>query len=602
MHRSVAVLALMLPVLTWNQGQALVEKYRNWRGRAIAMQAQNLRLAGRADQALSLLVNAFGGSPREPQLIRAIAWASAAAFPNQAKYFLEKLVAAEAASTDDLLLLGSIHVTLKEGREAAAIYQELVREQPRNPDVWRAWAAACHQCGQFSEAMKAYRKVLLYAPHDRQASLGVADLLIRSGVERDQNSAIDLLLAQLERSTVARLPASGELADLLLGLSVVDARQRRELARLLSQVPDPTPEHRVAAIFYAYPPKPGAVDGGRRRERLQAFLADHRGLGLADRAKVSSWLHRHGEHALVLDWTSLAEASGDARLFAERLDALMACGLWREAAEIAAAPGSRDLGANRDLLQTLAILRSCREPRSMAESMLVQALADAGTENRPLARNAIACAALDYGLFEVAAKAFAENIVEGAHSTVCPLNEFLLAARNGGQTASEVGRVLAARARMDRADVDLQKQSLYFQLLCGQEMERAAYQTGALRQASPGDPYLKFLDAFARYRLGDYVGATKALVPLPAHRWHQGETLVIATILASGGRLREAATLAEKVTGKGTFEEERRLLEGWQGKHLVAPDLLSDAAAANSGEALTASASSPGGGFWAPDR
>lgn len=602
MHRGVAVVALLLPVLTWNQGQALVEKYRNLRGRAIARQAENLRLAGRADQALSLLVNAFGGSPREPQLIRAIAWASAATFPNQAKYFLEKLVATEAASTDDLLLLGSIHVTLKEGRQAAAIYQELVREQPRNPDVWRAWAAACHQCGQFSEAMKAYQKVLLYAPHDLQASLGVADLLVRTGAERDQKSAIDLLLAQLERSAAARLPASRELADLLLGLSVVDARQRGELARLLDQVPDSTPEHQVAAIFYAHPPKPGAVDGARRRERLQTFLAQHRGLGIADRAKVSSWLHRHGEHALVLDWTSLAEASGDERLFAERLDALMACGLWREAAEIAAEPGSRDLGANRELLEALAVLRSCREPRSMAETMLVHALADAEKENRALARNAIAYAALDYGLFQVAAEAFAGNIAQGAHSTVCPLNEFLLAARNGGQTAPEVGRVLAARARVDRADVDLQKQSLYFQLLCGQEMERAAHQTGALRQASPADPYLKFLDAFARYRLGDYVGATRALVPLPSHRWHQGETLVIATILASGGRLREAATLAGKVTGKGTFEEERRLLEGWQGKHLVTPGLLSDAAEGSSKEALAARASSPREGLWIQDR
>lgn len=590
-------MALMLPLLTWNLGPRVIVRIQNGRGRIIARQAENLRLSGRSDQAMSLLVNAFGKAHREPVVIRGIAWASATSFPSQAQYFLDKLVAMQAASTDDLLLLASMRAAFRDGRGAAAIYQDLVREQPSNPDVWRAWAAACHQCGEFSEAMKAYRRVLLHLPHDIQAAMGVADLLMRTGSDRDRTEAIAMLLSQLERATGARLPESNQIADFLMRVAVTEPRQRSDLARLLPHVADPLPEHQVAAIVLSFSSKPVAGEGRQRRERLRAYLSMHRGLGLADRAKVSSWLHKSGEHALLLDWTSLAEAAADARLFAERLEALMACGLWREAAELAMEPGARDLAAHRDLLQTLAILRSCREPRHVAESMLEQALHKSRRADGSLARNAIGYAALDYGLFHVAANAFAENMADDANASVCPLSEYLLAARNGGHQAGEVEKVLSGRSKIERADLDLQKQAIYFHLLCGSEIERAAWQAGELRKNRAADPYLRFLDAFARYRLGDYLGATQALIPLPSHRWHQGETLVIATILASGGHLREAAALATKVSGKGIFEEERRLLESWQNKTLLAPDLLS-AVTDRASHRAAAGASSPRAESW----
>jgi hypothetical protein len=106
-------------------------------------------------------------------------------------------------------------------------------------------------------------------------------------------------------------------------------------------------------------------------------------------------------------------------------------------------------------------------------------------------------------------------------------------------------------------------------------MERAALDLARLKKDLPNDPFVKFLNGFMGYRLGDYTSAVHSLVPMPAHRWQQGETIVIATILASGGKTREAAKLAERITGQGVFPEERRMLEGWKSRTELDPGLLS---------------------------
>jgi len=65
-----------------------------------------------------------------------------------------------------------------------------------------------------------------------------------------------------------------------------------------------------------------------------------------------------------------------------------------------------------------------------------------------------------------------------------------------------------------------------------------------------------------------------ALPTLP-HRWQQGETVVISTILAAGGQVRQAAQLASKITGEGVFAEEQQMLDAWLSKPVLDSTLLS---------------------------
>ncbi len=574
LHRAIVLVALVLPYFIWNHGQTLVQQGKGWQGRMEARQAEQLRLSGRSDAALCALMHAYDRAPAEPEILRGIAWAAAPSFPLQAKHFLEKLTDAEAMTPPDLMLHASVLLTLDQPAEAAKIYELLVKHQPHNPDVWRAWGAACHQRGELSEAMKAYRHVLASCPHDLQANVGIAELLMRSATGPDSKTGTALLLRQLERSVGARLAISGDVADLIVNVGVTDAAQRAQLASLLRRMPDPAAEHIVAGIFLSYPVAPDAEAGHQRREDVRRFLSTHRDLGSPQRHAVATLLQKGGENGLLLDWTSLADAAGDAVVFSQRLNALMTTGQWREAAEMAAHPAAGDIGTQQPWLHAFRVLSTCREPKAVAERILEQSLTEAKAGGQSYACNAIGFAALDHGLFRLASHAFADSIEHGLH-TASPLKEYLHAARRSGEPASGVMRIIATRARGDLSDATLQQQSIYFRLLCGAEIERAALDLEQLRQGDADAPYLKFLNAFMRYRHGDYAGAVKALLPLPARRWHQGETVVISSILAAGGQMQQAAQLASKITGEGVFQEEADLLQSWQSRSLMGPQLLS---------------------------
>lgn len=574
MHRVLVPLAFMVPYLVWIHGQTFVTMGKMWQGRMEARKAEQLRLTGRSDAALSMLMHAYNRVPNEPEIIRGIAWAAAPAFPLQAKYFLEKLVAKEAATAEDQMLLTTVYLALEQPVEAAAVFQAMVKHQPKNPDVWRSWGIACHQKGELSEAMKAYRHVLAYSPHDLQATVGIAQLLLRSGTEKEKTKAVQMLLQQFERTTASKLPGANDLADLLLNLPITDTVQRAKVASLVRQIPDPLPSNAVAGIFLSYPPEPTAEQGRQRREEVKNFLAQHRKLEMDDRKAVSLVLQKMGENSLILDWVSLAEAAGDSVMFAQRIEALLSSGLWKEAAEMARHPAADEAMARQGWMHTLSVLSTCREPKTMAENMITQSLNEAVNGSHYTVCKALGFAALDYGLYPLASRAFATAIRDGSES-VSPIKEYLHAARRSGETAGDVMKVISTRARTERSNEDMQKQSIYFNLLCGIEIESTALDLAQMRQRDPEDPYLKFLNAFTGYRLGDHAGAVRALLPLPQHRWQQGETVVISTILAAGGQLKQAAQLASKITGEGVFPEEQQMLDSWQSRAQTDSGLLS---------------------------
>lgn len=570
-HRCIAIVAIVLPLLTWEHGQKIAGQLHKARTRMVAAKADKLRLEGRHNEALSLLALHGEKAPADPALIRSLAWSCADDLSAHARGFLISLAATGTATVDDMLLLASIHARLEETREAAAIYKSLLREHPRNPDVWRAWAAACRSRGDFSEAFKCYQKVLAILPHDLQAASGLAELMLRSGAKTDTEQAAGMFMAHFERAAGARLASAPALANILLALPLSSEPHRLRLASLLRKMPDATPEQQVAAILFSEPASAQAAD---RRENLRGFLAKNRDLPIADRRTIAKWLEKNGELPLVLDWISPADAAGDPELLAQRMEALLSCGQWKEAAELAAhpsAPSLEDKGAGR-LFHALKVLSKEHQSQTLAAKVLSQALDDSAARGHSAACNAIGFASLDHELYDIAARAFGLAMAKGS-TAACPLDEFLTAARHSGDPAAEAMKVIAARSR-STSDPALKKQSIYLSLLCGDHLERAAMELGELGGAKSADPYLKFLDSFMRFRFGDFSGAVAKLVPLPKHRWRQGEALVISSVLAAGGKLREAAELSGKVSGKGIFPEELELFRNSLHEPAAAPGLL----------------------------
>ena len=87
------------------------------------------------------------------------------------------------------------------------------------------------------------------------------------------------------------------------------------------------------------------------------------------------------------------------------------------------------------------------------------------------------------------------------------------------------------------------------------------------RQLEPQNVYLRFLEALAMHKTGANASdAASLLVPLPRHRWHQGEAAVIASILASSGQIDRSAPLAAQIDPAQLFAEEKSLFTPWQAR------------------------------------
>jgi tetratricopeptide (TPR) repeat protein len=564
------VIAVVMPLLTWRYGQSVVETMKAAKVRHVAARAEKLILKGRSHQAISDLVRVCDLDKHQPEVVRGLAWAGAEDFPAQSSVFFDHLCRTGDARRDDLMMQGHLLLRLGDAAGCATLFSKLIGISPEDPALWRSWGTACLLRGQQKEAARAFRRVLDHLPHDPQATVALADMFSQSRTRADHDLAAEMLIGQLRRAVGARfVTAAHSMAAMLTGLAPERPDLRKELATLLKAMPDPETEHRMAAVFFSFPAIPSAKECAARREGLRHLLPDIAGVSDDERASMVACLQRHGEHALVLDWVTPALAAADAGARGLRVRSLLALGLWREAASLAQSVEDRDMLGSPLLLKALSILGESRQSPRVAESLLNQAMEDVAPRMDAGGMLSVGYAAMDHGLNRMATRALSAAMeLSGDIST--PVNELMSAARRGGATAPEVMRSLAKISARPGTALETRKRAAYLQLLCGEELERAALDVLRLREELPDDPYLRFLNAFAHYRLGDHQGALKSLLPLPKYRWHQGEVAVMTAILSSGGEIAQAASLAGGLTGAGMFDEEMRFLTGNHGGEVIA--------------------------------
>jgi Flp pilus assembly protein TadD len=564
------VIAVVMPLLTWNYGQGVIEAVDAMKVRRIAARAEQMIRKGQPHLAISDLVHVCDMDKHQPEVVRALAWAGAEDFPAQSSVFFDHLFRHGDARRDDLMMQGHLLLLLGDPAACAEMFSNLIRISPDDPALWRSWGTACLLRGQQKEAARAFRRVLDYLPHDPQATVALADMLSQSRTKADHELAAGMLMEQLRRAVGARLvTAAHSVAAMLTGLAPESAALRQELAALLKIMPDAEMEHRMAAVFFSFPAIPSAKESAERREMLRHLLADAAKMSVTERAFIVACLQQHGEHALVLDWVTPEIASADTDARDLRMRSLLALGLWREAASLAQSAQAGEMLGSKLLLKALGVLNASRHSPRVAESLLKQALEDSIVRKDAGAVMSVGYAAMDHGLNRMAAKALS-SALEISADTTGPVNELMSVARRGGMTAPEIMHCLSNAGARPGASLETRKRAAYLRLLCGEDIERAALDVARLREELPEDAYLRFLNAFAHYRMGDHHGAVESLLPLPKYRWHQGEVAVMTAILSSGGKIAQAASLAGGLTGAGMFDEEMRFMTGSNGGEVIA--------------------------------
>lgn len=502
--------------------------------------------------------------PQNATLLRALAALAADSAPAEARRAYHRLNALGLASDADCAGHAALLARLHDFTGAKAILSNLPKEAQAIPQALFAWLAVWREAGDFTAAATALEKLLATSPDEA----GLATDLLRRATAAASTSAETLhrIEACLVES-LAHLMNAGRgrevlaMAPQLTGLPVSHDGHRRHLGQILRNVPGQGVEHRLAAVRLAYPRQLPSTDEIQLRADYQNEIAWSGGLSAEEKDRVAGWLQGQDEHLMVATLISAREALTEPQLFARRFESLLELGQWREAGAMTAAHDAPPLPHSRVLSQTLATLHHRQSRLHAVEMILSETIAASREENRALDCYATGVAALDHQLPILAANAFA-TALDLSKDRSKTMRAILRSSRPGRLPLSTFLRSLIGSPAMQ--DEAIQEQLIYLSLLANQKVDAMLAIVRNRRQVEPQNVYLRFLEALALHQTGSSGEAAGLLIPLPQHRWHQGEAAVIASIIASSGQIDRTKTLIQQIDPSQLFAEERALLAPWQ--------------------------------------
>lgn len=533
--------------------------HHEWKADPMA-EVRRCLVEGHSRTGIASLKAAINASPGDAKLLRALAALAADTAPAEARRAYHKLNSLGLATPADSAGHAALLARLHDFTGAKAILSNLPKEAQSIPQAQFAWLAVWREAGDFSAAATSLEKLLESSPDE--ASLAV-DLLRRaSQAPAETRHRIE---ASLVRS-LAHLMNAGRARDVLAmastltGLPVTHSVHRMHFGQILRNLPGQSVEHRLAAVGFGYAAELPTTDEVQLRSDYQNEIAWSGGLSAEEKDRVAAWLQGQNEHRMVIALISAREAVTEPQLFARRFESLLEEGLWRDAGAMVADPESPPLPHSRILSQTLATLQQRSSRQFAVEMLLGEAIGASREENRPLDCYAVGVAALDHHLPTLAATAL--DISKDRSKT---MRAILRSARTGRLPLNTFLRSLIGSPAMH--DESIQEQLIYLSLLADQKADAMLAIVRNRRQLEPQNVYLRFLEALAMHKTGANASdAASLLVPLPRHRWHQGEAAVIASILASSGQIDRSAPLAAQIDLTQLFAEEKSLFTPWQAR------------------------------------
>ncbi len=539
-------------------------------------QAQHYLERGRTAEALDSLKLACEKAPDNADLLRALATLGAETAPAEARRCFHRLGKLGLATTDDRAAHATLLARLHDFSGAKAVLAGVPPESQSAPCVLRARLVICRESGDFYAATDVLDELSGAVPDDVDTCLELAaatpvGTLAAGVVERIESHLAKSLSHWL---SVGRGQAVLQRAPQLVALTLSSTTGRTQVAKILRSLPGEPVEFRMAAVRLEFPLLLSLEDGERLHRAYQAEIERSGGLPADEKDRVAAYLQQQGEHEFVIELIAQPESLTEPPLFRRRLASLLELGRWRDAGAMAAADDAPPVTHSRPMLRALAVLQGGHGQGIMAEHLLLEALSCAREERRAIDCYTTGCAALDNFLPDLASNAFA-SALEFAMDRRSALESIIRTTRGKGLSAANLLRSLEGGAAL--RDESIQDRLIYLSLLAGREVDAMRELVRAHRANAPGDVYFRFLESFALHQQGFFVESARLLVPLPKYQWHQGEAAVIATIMASSGKLESCSGLVGQIDSNRIFKEEKALVEPWQVRILADSPLLSNA-------------------------
>jgi hypothetical protein len=420
-----------------------------------------------------------------------------------------------------------------------------------------AWINLWREAGDFQSAAAGLKAITRCTEQDIELAFQTVKAAEQAKAEpavtgRIMTTALNLLYAGIQ--------AGGEAAvekpiQQLIESPPKEEPQRAQALKVLEALKKPTVEQKLAQARFYHPLDPDS-ESPSALAALRAVIQKCGALTVADKVDAARYLLTLPERSLVLEIISRMEAATARPLFALRMEAALEMGDWKEVGHTAAAAGSGSAAWARALMHAATELVRTDGPPIITETLLSHAITEAEQEKRWTSAYTIAQMALAVGQEQIATKAL-QTALELAPDQVHAIKRLVGSYRGTGRPLHTL-RIACQRAFCIHVSPPpaLGLELAYVSLLCGQEAELPAD-----RCASPEVRLLYALDAIRRK---DTVGALAMIQSLPKHRWHQGKTAVIASILAAGGQIEAARALFEEIHAEHLLVEERDMAKPWQ--------------------------------------
>ncbi len=536
-------------------------------------EVQRSMQSGQQRTAFASLKAEAARAPQNPEILRALATLAADLAPAEARRCYHKLNALGLATDADYAGHAALLAKLHDFTGAKAVLSNISKEAQAMPQAQYAWLSIWREAGDFAAAADTLEKLTAQSACDVEM---VIDLVRKASAAKTAPE----LLGRVEGSLLKSLRhwmSTGRAQDVLAlskqiaTLPVSSTVHRTHMAQILRNLPGTPVQHRLAAVRFALPNQLSTADQIQLRTDYQNEIAWSGGLSAEDKENIAAYLQSQSEHALVTTLISDREALTEPKLFSRRFDSLLELGNWREAGSMNATHEAPMLPHSRTLAQALATLQNRMSRNFAVEVILNEALTASQRENRALDCYATGCAALDHSLPTLAATAFA-TALDISTDRAKTMQSIVRSARQGKLPLEIFMRSLTGSPAMQ--DESIQDSLIYLSLLTGQKVDGMLAVIRSRRQTTPDNVYLRFLEALALHQQGSHFEAAGLLIPLPQHRWHQGEAAVVASIIASAGKIDRSSALIQQIDPTQLLPEEHTLFDPWRKRVSLGNGLL----------------------------
>ncbi|MDB6119779.1 MAG: hypothetical protein JWO08_3560 [Verrucomicrobiaceae bacterium] len=553
----VAGLSVILPLILVCRLEGARSMIQAWRYNP-KISAQHSLEQGKPEEAVNRLRLAIAASPRDADLLRQLARITAKTDTAEARRCYNQIEQLGATQDEDRADHATLLAMLHDFRGAKSVLGKVSESNKSAPTILRAWITLAREARDYASAVTTLERLPSAEQADVEACLELAEAATQAPIavevlHRIEQHLADSLALVVKRHLTENLQT---LTPRLAALPWHSNTARASVARLLHSLPNNQPEDRMAVVRLLFSSDPS---GSQREDLRKAWLdeiSDCGGMSAKQKDKTAAYFQQQGEHELVAELISAPEALSVNTLYLRRVESLLELGRWKEVGAMSDDPSAPILPQSRLLIQSLATLHKPGPNSSTAGRLLTSALNESRDEQRASACYATGCAALDHRLSSLASQAFA-TALELARDRSGLMESIINKSRHSSLGIAQLLRSLDGTSTT--SDPAVQNKLIYLNLLASHDIEATTEVIRNRRAQAPDDVYLRFLDAFAANKRGEFVQAASMLIPLPRYRWHQGEAAVIASIVAATGSYDRSASLIKQIDTASLFPEEQAL-------------------------------------------